>query len=45
MRCAVQGNGTYINPILPGDYPDPSVLRVGSDYYMTHSSFHYGPGL
>jgi len=45
MRCAAQGNGTYINPILPGDYPDPSVLRVGSDYYMTHSSFHYGPGL
>ncbi|WP_223192957.1 family 43 glycosylhydrolase [Paenibacillus sedimenti] len=31
--------------ILPGDYPDPSVVRVGQDYYMTHSSFDYTPGL
>lgn len=36
---------TYVNPILGGDYPDPSVLRVGKDYYMTHSSFNYSPGL
>lgn len=36
---------TYSNPILGGDYPDPSILRVGSDYYMTHSSFNYYPGL
>ena len=35
----------YQNPILGGDYPDPSVLRVGKDYYMTHSSFEYYPGL
>src|ERR1035437_5879602 len=35
----------YKNPILGGDYPDPSVLRVGKDYYMTHSSFEYNPGL
>lgn len=31
--------------ILPGDYPDPSIVRVGDDYYMTHSSFDYMPGL
>ena len=31
--------------VLPGDYPDPSVLRDGDDYYMTHSSFNYLPGL
>ncbi|MFC5471816.1 family 43 glycosylhydrolase [Cohnella suwonensis] len=31
--------------ILPGDYPDPSIIRVGQDYYMTHSSFDYTPGL
>lgn len=36
---------TYTNPILPGDYPDPSILRVGEDYFLTHSSFRYGPGL
>lgn len=35
----------YQNPVLGGDYPDPSVLRVGNDFYMTHSSFNYYPGL
>lgn len=30
--------------ILPGDYPDPSILRDGKDYYMTHSPFFYTPG-
>ena len=36
---------TYLNPIIAGDYPDPSVVKVGDDYYMTHSSFEYVPGL
>ena len=35
----------YRNPVLGGDYPDPSVIRVGKDFYMTHSSFEYYPGL
>ena len=39
------GDGRYLNPILPGDYPDPSVLKDGDDYYMTHSSFDSAPGL
>lgn len=30
--------------IFPGDYPDPSILRDGKDFYMTHSSFSYSPG-
>lgn len=30
--------------IFPGDYPDPSILRDGKDFYMTHSSFTYSPG-
>lgn len=30
--------------ILPGDYADPSVLKDGEDYYMTHSPFYYQPG-
>lgn len=34
-----------IQAIMAGDYPDPSIVRVGSHYYMTHSSFHYTPGL
>ena len=31
--------------LMAGDYPDPSILRDGKDFYMTHSSFHYAPGL
>ena len=31
--------------IFPGDYPDPSILRDGNDFYMTHSSFTYFPAL
>ena len=27
------------NPILPGFYPDPSICRVGNDYYLVNSSF------
>ena len=30
--------------ILRGDYPDPTVLRDGDDYYLTHSPFFYTPG-
>lgn len=36
---------SYRNPVLPGFYPDPSVTRVGADYYMATSSFEYVPGL
>jgi xylan 1,4-beta-xylosidase len=35
----------YVNPIFAGDYPDPSLLREGDDYYIVHSSFEYYPGL
>jgi len=38
-------NHYYTNPIFPGDYPDPSLLVVGNDYYVVHSSFEYYPGL
>ncbi len=33
------------NPILPGCYPDPSICRVGADYYLVNSTFEYLPGL
>ncbi|MGN7799613.1 family 43 glycosylhydrolase [Leifsonia sp. 22587] len=39
------GNGTFRNPVLPGDRPDPAVLRVGDLYYLTSSSFDASPGL
>lgn len=32
---------TYENPILPGFYPDPSICRVGEDYYLVNSSFEF----
>ncbi|KAE9389908.1 hypothetical protein BT96DRAFT_1002778 [Gymnopus androsaceus JB14] len=33
-----------MNPILPGWNPDPTILRVGSDYFIATSSFEYFPG-
>ncbi|MDR7257725.1 alpha-N-arabinofuranosidase [Sphingomonas sp. BE270] len=40
-----KGVGQYINPILSGYYPDPSVIRVGDDYFLVNSSFSHFPGL
>jgi alpha-N-arabinofuranosidase len=37
--------GQYRNPILSGFYPDPSMTRVGEDYYLVSSTFSYFPGL
>lgn len=33
------------NPVLSGFNPDPSIIRVGSDYYLATSSFEYLPGI
>ncbi|MFC1420903.1 glycoside hydrolase family 43 protein [Streptacidiphilus cavernicola] len=33
------------NPVLPGFHPDPSVLRVGEDYYLATSTFEWSPGV
>ena len=35
----------YTNPIIPGFYPDPSLCRVGEDFYLVTSSFEYFPGI
>jgi beta-xylosidase len=35
----------FKNPLFAGDYPDPTILRVGGDFYMTHTSYSYAPGL
>ena len=45
QRKADLGNGYYVNPIVPGDHPDPTILKDGKDYYMTFSSFYSYPGL
>jgi alpha-N-arabinofuranosidase len=36
---------TFRNPVLPGCHPDPSICRVGADFYLVTSSFAYYPGL
>ena len=35
----------YQNPIIRGFHPDPSICRVGSDYYLVTSTFEYFPGI
>ena len=39
------GGPGYTNPVLYADYSDPDVIRVGSQYYMVASSFHFSPGI
>jgi beta-xylosidase len=38
------GNGTYTNPLMWGDWPDPDVIRVGDMFYFISTSMHYVPG-
>jgi alpha-N-arabinofuranosidase len=37
--------GEYLNPIVAGFYPDPSLCRVGDDYYLVNSAFNYFPSI
>ncbi len=51
VSCAPKSEGEsveqqmFANPLFAGDYPDPSILVDGDDYYVVHSSFEYYPGL
>ncbi|MFJ8693556.1 glycoside hydrolase family 43 protein [Streptomyces roseolilacinus] len=45
MAFGGQADGTVANPVIPGFHPDPSVCRVGDDYYLACSSFEYFPGV
>ncbi|MFE0458835.1 glycoside hydrolase family 43 protein [Kitasatospora sp. NPDC058965] len=40
-----QAQQTVSNPVIPGFHPDPSICRVGDDYYLVCSSFEYFPGI
>ncbi|HEY8993721.1 MAG TPA: glycoside hydrolase 43 family protein [Lacunisphaera sp.] len=44
-RWGDQRDGTYRNPVLPGDYSDLDCIRVGDDYYAISSTFQYSPGM
>ena len=37
--------GEFLNPILAGMYPDPSIVRVGNDFYLVNSTFAWYPGI
>src|SRR4051812_1223891 len=39
------GTEEYQNPILAGFYPDPSICRVGDNFYLINSTFAYFPGI
>jgi beta-xylosidase len=44
-RAADNGDGTFTNPPLNADFPDPDIIRVGDDYYMVSTTFVNSPGL
>ena len=39
------GNGTYTNPVISADFPDPDVIRVGDTYYMVNTTMFIFPGV
>ena len=45
LTTTLMATDRYRNPVIPGFYPDPSICRVGSDYYLVNSSFDYFPGV
>lgn len=34
---------TYVNPVIPGDHPDPTLTKIGDNFYTTGSSFNITP--
>jgi xylan 1,4-beta-xylosidase len=40
---SAQARVTYTNPVMAGDYPDPSIIRVGGDYWATATTSHWAP--
>lgn len=42
---ADQGDGTFRNPVLFADFPDPDIIRVGSDYFFVTTTFANTPGM
>ncbi len=39
------GDGTFTNPVLWSDFPDPDVIRVDDTFYFVSTSMHYFPGV
>lgn len=43
--CSDNGDGTFTNPLIPADFPDPDVIRVGDTYYMVSTTMFVFPGM
>ena len=43
-RSGDNGDGTFTNPVLWSDCPDPDLIRVGEDYYLVTTTMHLMPG-
>jgi len=43
LAVNVSAEVLYTNPVIPGDHPDPSIIRVGKDYWATCTSSAWGP--
>ena len=41
LSCPAQTQQGYKNPVIPGFHPDPSICRVGEDFYLTLIPQHY----
>lgn len=44
ISLAVAQAQSYVNPVIAGFNPDPSICKVGEDYYLVTSTFEYFPG-
>jgi beta-xylosidase len=44
-NTSIFGASTFTNPIINADVPDPDVIRVGNNFYMTSTTMHMNPGV
>ncbi|MBQ4057049.1 MAG: family 43 glycosylhydrolase, partial [Bacteroidaceae bacterium] len=43
LSMQAQENAYFTNPVIPSDVADPSLIRVGNDYYATGTSSEWAP--
>ncbi len=43
--CSDNGDGTFTNPVIASDFPDPDVIRVDDTYYMVNTTMFIFPGV
>lgn len=44
LNISDNGNGTFTNPVIRADYPDPDVVRLGDTFYFVSTTMHHFPG-